>query len=128
MKANPDSVNFDAAGNAIAPSEDACFYVPRYTIQQYGALLDGWITNKNQKPSSFDFDLSTGSDFSYKDIGFTEAQGEASFKRFPVFDFHASGGGRVEHANFDMRSNAKDVRVTLNIQHYKIVTLQPGNW
>lgn len=128
MKASVQSVKYNAAGAPIIPNPLVTQYVPQYTIQGYAALLDGWVANSNQKPSEFGISLSTGKGSSYKDIGFTEAQGSASFSKFPVFDFYASGGGKVEHNNFDMSSNAKDVNVTIKIQHYKTVDFQPGNW
>ncbi|KAK2593000.1 hypothetical protein QQS21_009290 [Conoideocrella luteorostrata] len=128
MKASIQSVTYNAVGKAILPNPLDTQFVPQYSIQGYGALLDGWVANSNQKPSEFGINLSIGKDSSYKDIGFTEAQGNASFSKFPVFDFYASGGGRVEHSNFDMSSNAKDVNVTLKIQHHTTVTFQPGLW
>ncbi|KAI3587992.1 hypothetical protein IWW34DRAFT_860817 [Fusarium oxysporum f. sp. albedinis] len=99
MKASIQSVTYDAAGKPILPDPLETQYVPQYSISGYAAMLDGWS--------------------SFKDIGFTEAQGSASFSGVPVFDFYASGGGRVEHSNFNMSSSAKDVKVALKIQHYK---------
>ncbi|KAH6987327.1 hypothetical protein BKA56DRAFT_629594 [Ilyonectria sp. MPI-CAGE-AT-0026] len=128
MKASIQSVTYDAAGKPIIPDPLDTQYVPQYSIQGYASLLDGWVANSNQKASEFEVNLSIGQQSSYKDIGFTEAQGSASFSRFPVFDFYASGGGRVEHSNFDMSSNAKDVSVKLKVQHYKTVPFEPGTW
>ncbi|KAH7253682.1 uncharacterized protein BKA55DRAFT_538548 [Fusarium redolens] len=91
-------------------------------------MLDGWVGFSNKKPNEFGINLSTGEQSSFKDIGFTEPQGSAPFSRVPVFDFYATGGGRVEHSNFNMSSNAKDVKVTLKIQHYKTVPFEPGSW
>lgn len=128
MKASIQSVTYDAAGKPIIPDPLETQYVPQYSIQDYASLLDGWVANSNQKPSEFEVNLSIGQQSSYKDIGFTEAQGSTSFSRFPVFDFYASGGGRVERSNFDMSSNAKDVSVKLKVQHYKTVPFAPGTW
>ncbi|QKD57396.2 uncharacterized protein FOBCDRAFT_241937 [Fusarium oxysporum Fo47] len=128
MKASIQSVTYDASGRPIIPDPLVTQYVPQYSIQGYASLLDGWVANSNQKPSEFGINLSTGQKSSYKDIGFTEAQGNASFSRFPVFGFYTSGGGRVEHSNFDMSSNAKDVDVKLKIKHYKTVPFEPGAW
>ncbi|KAF5579315.1 hypothetical protein FPANT_9684 [Fusarium pseudoanthophilum] len=128
MKASIQSVTYDAAGRPILPDPLETQYVPQYSISGYAAMLDGWIGFTNKKPDEFGISLSTGQQSSFKDIGFTEAQGNASFSRFPVFDFYASGGGRVEHTNFNMSSNAKDVKVSLKIQHYKTVPFEPGSW
>ncbi|KAF4980572.1 hypothetical protein FZEAL_3444 [Fusarium zealandicum] len=128
MKASIQSVVYDAAGRPIIPEPLDIQFVPQYSIQGYAAMLDGWVANSNQKPSEFGINLSAGEQSSYKDIGFTEAQGDASFSRFPVFDFYASGGGKVEHSNFDMSSNAQDVNITLKVQHYKTIPFAPGSW
>ncbi|SCV52475.1 uncharacterized protein FFB14_12620 [Fusarium fujikuroi] len=128
MKASIQSVTYDASGKPILPDPLETQYVPQYSISGYAAMLDGWVGFSNKKPDEFGISLSTGQQSSFKDIGFTEAQGNASFSRFPVFDFYASGGGRVEHSNFNMSSNAKDVKVSLKIQHYKTVPFEPGSW
>ncbi|KAI8213855.1 hypothetical protein K4K54_005668 [Colletotrichum sp. SAR 10_86] len=128
MKASIQSVTYDASGKPIIPDPLETQYVPQYSIQGYAALLDGWVANTNQQPSEFTIDLSKGEQSSYKDLGFTEAQGSASFSRFPVFELYGSGGGRVEHSNFDMSSNAKDVKVKLKVQHYKTIPFAPGSW
>ncbi|KAF4434648.1 hypothetical protein FACUT_7707 [Fusarium acutatum] len=127
MKASIQSVTYDAAGRPILPDPLETQYVPQYSISGYAAMLDGWVGFSN-KPDEFCISLSTGQRSSFKGIGVTEAQGNASFSRFPVFDFYASGGGRVEHSNFNMSSNAKDVKVALKIQHYKTVPFEPGSW
>lgn len=129
MKASIQSVVYDASGKPILPDPLNTQYVPQYSLNvNYAALLDGWVGNTNQEASTFQVNLSTGENASYKDIGFTEAQGNASFSRFPVFEFYASGGGKVEHSNFDMSSNAKDVSVTITIDHYQTISFQPGAW
>ncbi|PCD42198.1 hypothetical protein AU210_004730 [Fusarium oxysporum f. sp. radicis-cucumerinum] len=119
MKASIQSVTYDAAGKPILPDPLETQYVPQYSISGYAAMLDGWVGFSNKKPDEFGISLSTGQQSSFKDIGFTEAQGSASFSGVPVFDFYASGGGRVEHSNFHMSSNTMDVKVALKIQHYK---------
>ncbi|KAL7765791.1 hypothetical protein ACKLNR_003707 [Fusarium oxysporum f. sp. zingiberi] len=128
MKASIQSVTYDAAGKPILPDPLETQYVPQYSISGYAAMLDGWVGFSNKKPDEFGISLSTGQQSSFKDIGFTEAQGSASFSGVPVFDFYASGGGRTDHSNFHMSSNAKDVKVALKIQHYKTVPFEPGSW
>ncbi|EMT67134.1 hypothetical protein FOC4_g10003680 [Fusarium odoratissimum] len=117
MKASIQSVTYDAAGKPILPDPLETQYVPQYSISGYAAMLDGWVGFSKKKPDEFGISLSTGQQSSFKDIGFTEAQGSASFSGVPVFDFYASGGGRVEHSNFHMSSDATDVKVALKIQH-----------
>ncbi|KAL9573224.1 hypothetical protein ACKAV7_002909 [Fusarium commune] len=112
MKASIQSVTYDAAGKPILPDP----------------LETQYVGFSNKKPDEFGISLSTSQQSSFKDVGFTEAQGSASFSRVPVFDFYASGGGRVEHSNFNMSSNAKDVKVALKIQHYKTAPFEPGSW
>ncbi|TXC08458.1 hypothetical protein FocTR4_00003491 [Fusarium oxysporum f. sp. cubense] len=110
MKASIQSVTYDAAGKPILPDPLETQYVPQYSISGYAAMLDGWVGFSKKKPDEFGISLSTGQQSSFKDIGFTEAQGSASFSGVPVFDFYASGGGRVEHSNFHMSSDATDVK------------------
>ncbi|KAG7417821.1 hypothetical protein Forpe1208_v004389 [Fusarium oxysporum f. sp. rapae] len=112
MKASIQSVTYDAAGKPILPDP----------------LETQYVGFSNKKPDEFGISLSTSQQSSFKDVGSTEAQGSASFSRVPVFDFYASGGGRVEHSNFNMSSNAKDVKVALKIQHYKTAPFEPGSW
>ncbi|KAM0081475.1 hypothetical protein ACKRZS_006328 [Fusarium odoratissimum] len=119
MKASIQSVTYDAAGKPILPDPLETQYVPQYSISGYAAMLDGWVGFSKKKPDEFGISLSTGQQSSFKDIGFTEAQGSASFSGVPVFDFYASGGGRVEHSNFHMSSDATDV---------KTVPFEPGSW
>ncbi|KAI8308826.1 hypothetical protein K4K59_009719 [Colletotrichum sp. SAR11_240] len=128
MKASTQSITYDANENPIIPDPLDTHYVPQYSIQGYAALLDGWAANTNQQPSVFEINLSTGEQSSYEDLGFTDAQGSASFSLFPVFDFYDSDGERVEYSNFDMSSHAKDVEVTLQVQHYKTISFAPGSW
>ncbi|KAH7212136.1 hypothetical protein DER44DRAFT_860764 [Fusarium oxysporum] len=115
--ANGSNTLTELKGYPILPDPLETQYVPQYSISGYAAMLDGWVGFSNKKPDEFGISLSTGQQSSFKDIGFTEAQGSASFSGVPVFDFYASGGGRVEHSNFHMSSNAMDT-----------VPFEPGSW
>ncbi|KAJ0269849.1 hypothetical protein COL940_012136 [Colletotrichum noveboracense] len=84
MEASTQSVTYDDSGTPIIPDPLETQYVPQYSIQGYASIIDGWVANTDQQPSVFEINLSAGEQSSYEDLGFTEAQGNASFSQFPV--------------------------------------------
>ncbi|KAJ0302411.1 hypothetical protein Brms1b_012041 [Colletotrichum noveboracense] len=99
MEASTQSVTYDDSGTPIIPDPLETQYVPQYSIQGYASIIDGWVANTDQQPSVFEINLSAGEQSSYEDLGFTEAQGNASFSQFPVFNFYDNSGGRVENVD-----------------------------
>ena len=120
------------AGNtpALTPAT-AVYQKGAYSLAGYAGALKNWLNNYSsyvKNPQSAQVSLSDGRNFSFGDIGFSNASGSGSFSWLPFISFGASFNNTDTRDVMSVENSSFNIDMQLTYGDVQTFTVNPGNW